>query len=410
MATMLRKIAYKLASTPIYFASVWAPDRIADAFVRTTRADQGLARQGNVVLAATGGGNIGDQAMLEAVLANEPGPITVICKAIDDIQIPDSDRNRVTLLPLRRLLSPVPFARLRDAARFRAVVRTCERFAIIGADLMDGLYNPGASIIRSSLSISAAKAGCESRILGFSWPEKPQKYALTALRRAGENAKLYARDPISFKRLCDARVPNAVSSADVVFAFYNVQPVAAAEARIDAARAGNRKIAVVNVSALIEKRMSQAAEYSTILEVLDRLGYEIIVTPHVIRRSGNDLNAAKSVLATVSTPFYLIEHLMTPSESRWLAGSADVIITGRMHLAIFGLAQGIPAITLGTQGKVEGLYLHFKSQDLVLQPTTGFGERAARLLTEVTESQTEISARFTALKSAITDLARLNFT
>jgi polysaccharide pyruvyl transferase WcaK-like protein len=43
-----------------------------------------------------------------------------------------------------------------------------------------------------------------------------------------------------------------------------------------------------------------------------------------------------------------------------------------MHLAIIALSAGIPAITLATQGKVEGLMSMFGMPHLCIEPRNGF--------------------------------------
>lgn len=78
-----------------------------------------------------------------------------------------------------------------------------------------------------------------------------------------------------------------------------------------------------------------------------------------------------------------VDHLLAPAEVRELCGRACLVVSGRMHLAIIALSAGVPAITLATQGKVEGLMTMFDMRHLCIEPRSGFGGEvisAARMI------------------------------
>jgi len=57
------------------------------------------------------------------------------------------------------------------------------------------------------------------------------------------------------------------------------------------------------------------------------------------------------------------------AELKAIAGATDAVFTGRMHLAIAALGQGVPVAALTYQGKFHGLWQHFAlSTDLLMAP------------------------------------------
>ncbi len=55
-------------------------------------------------------------------------------------------------------------------------------------------------------------------------------------------------------------------------------------------------------------------------------------------------------------------------ELKAIAGEVNLILTGRMHLAIAALGQGVPPLCVVYQGKFEGLMAHFELDGLMLDP------------------------------------------
>ena len=66
---------------------------------------------------------------------------------------------------------------------------------------------------------------------------------------------------------------------------------------------------------------------------------------------------------------------LSPAEVRGLAAGAQVVITGRMHLAIMSMSSGVPAITFSTHGKVSGLMRLFGVDELCVEPGEDMADR-----------------------------------
>ena len=129
----------------------------------------------HVLLAPAGGGNIGDQALVDAFIENVDGRVSVICRRPSDYAIDDE---RVRVVPLLSLVYGDLIGHARDMRAFRELLRTATSFSVVGADVMDGGYGYRASANRANLARRVAEVGIDSRILGFSWNGSPHPIAL----------------------------------------------------------------------------------------------------------------------------------------------------------------------------------------------------------------------------------------
>lgn len=406
---MKRRLAQSLLATRIYAAIAWAIQRRLDRKAVASGASS-QPREGVVILAANGGGNIGDQALLEAALDASTGPVVVLAKSRGHVTIPEDLASRVTVVETPQLLDPLIVRGLADQKSLRSHLARASEFWVIGADLMDGLYNPAASLARASMLVTASAMGVKARALGFSWPDRPVPTVASKLRDADAVAQLFARDPISHGRMIAQGFTRVQLASDIVFGNARVKAPVELEGQVSAWREQGKRIALVNISALVGARMNQSPEYGVIFAGLAELGYAVVVLPHVIRSSGDDLAASQAVLAAAGvTPDVLVERLLEPAESRWLASKADVVVTGRMHLAVLALTAATPAITLGTQGKVEGLFQMFEAPEFAVAPTAGFGHVVTAQIASIHENAESVRAGLAAHVPDVVERAASNF-
>jgi len=325
----------------------------------------------HVLLAPPGDGNIGDQALVEAFLENVAGPVVVLVRRPGDIAIPREFAATVRLLPLPALVYGRVTGHARDVLRAARVLRGAASVSVVGADVMDGAYVPGASEMRSRLVREAARRGIPSRILGFSWNSAPRPSATAALRSAvAAGAIAVARDPVSAERLraigVDARL-----GADIVFRARTVSDALA----VETGSADPRPLAVINASGLIRGWSEQVDEYVDLVRRLGAEGTRTVILPHVLRADVDDLVTCRAIHARVGDDAVLVERLASPAEVRGLARTARVVVTGRMHLAVMAAMSGVPAFTIATQGKVEGLMAALDCPELCLEPGPGLADR-----------------------------------
>ncbi|GAA1510530.1 hypothetical protein GCM10009761_10810 [Agromyces terreus] len=143
------------------------PSRLDHArILRTVRGARrpGAALDGpHVLLAAPGGGNIGDQAMFEAFIEGTAGAVTVIVRSAAEIAVPAPHAERVTVLELPHLVYGSRRAHRADVTRFGELLRTAASLSVVGADIMDGRYVLRPSVRRSALAGAAGGGGVDNR-------------------------------------------------------------------------------------------------------------------------------------------------------------------------------------------------------------------------------------------------------
>lgn len=363
----------------------------------------------HLVLPSTGGGNIGDTALLESLLEHAPRPLVVMVRTADDYPgLGESDAS-ISVVSLPGLVYGGLSAFFLDCRRYlRLLDRACS-FTVIGADVMDGAYNWKASVNRSYAAVAAAKRGVASRVLGFSWNRRPNRHARDALARAGRaGVELYARDPQSFARLQHDGVTGVRLAADTVFLLSGSEPVQD-ETLVGGIAAADRLV-LVNASAMLHH---SDADYECtrhlLRDILDR-GFTVLLTPHVSRPTGDDIATCQRLADRVSHPrLIVIRELLTPTQIRSLAEQAEFVFTGRMHLAILALASGTPVIAVDSQDKVTGLGEMFGGGCVVVQADASLQTTVLEAIANFDGRADELAGLVCARLGGVRERARLNF-
>lgn len=362
-----------------------------------------------ILVAPPGAGNIGDAALVGSFLENVAGPITVISRYSSDFRIPEALADRVTLVPLGSLLYGGLPSFVRDLRRFKALLTDAASVSIVGADIMDGAYNFRASTSRAIVARSAAAAGIDTRVLGFSWNGSAHPQAVSTLRAADRaGVRLLLRDPLSAERARRDGL-DAVECADIVFAARSVD-TARAERELGALDTSGG-VAIVNVSGLITS--DQTGAYVRIIRSLQARGFAVVLLPHVIKHGPDDLAACHRVFEALeadggTSGIAFVQEVLTPAEVRGFTERATITVTGRMHLAIMSLMKGVPAVTLATQGKVEGLMTMFELPYLCVEPGDGLAERVEVALERILSDREAVAAAIREKLPAVTALAEQN--
>jgi colanic acid/amylovoran biosynthesis protein len=339
-----------------------------------------------VLIAPPAEGNIGDQALVESFLENVGGRVVVIernRRSLDETTF----RDDVVVVSLPELVyGKGTLGHLRDVAKLARHLGTSGSLSVVGADMLDGAYSLRGSVRRSNLVAIASEAGLDARILGFSWNGRSHPRALHALRRAGTaGAELYLRDPVSLARAEADGVTNAVGSADTVFAARTVSTTA-----VDSLLAGESSpVALVNASGLIlKKNADQTAAYVEIIDHLRGRGFAVVLLPHVLRASSSDLQACQQILSAGGwSDVRLVGEALSPAAIRGLCRRSEIVVTGRMHLAVMALSSSVPPVTLSTQGKVEGLMQLMGVPDLCIEPDGQFASAVIGRIDEIVSTR-----------------------
>lgn len=397
MKQKLLSVAKRLIETRIYLGCSCLLDHAA-VFSRrirgtSTRRDT-APRSYNILIPTLGKGNIGDQAMVEAFLGNVPGHIVCIMDRRENLLIPPEHRHRTTVIEAPGLVGGTPIGRIRARVLFCALMANAKSVNVIGADVMDGGYSRRESILRSQLLWMAAKLGVPGQVLGFSWNGSSHRLTRKYLEKSASSTLFNLRDPLSLDRFNMAGYPKVRLVSDMAFTLSTSTADPELKTWVDSRKAEGRKIAIFNTSGLIDKTQMLDSDYSSIAEHLLANNFAIIVLPHVRRQGDDDTVPARRLSRDYRhEDLLLVDRQLTPGNVVSLAATADVCITGRMHLAILSLGQETPAIALATQGKVEGMLAMFGLQHYAVLPVPGLASQVIELLDELwtKEQETKLS-------------------
>lgn len=317
-----------------------------------------IEQRRHLLVAAPGGGSVGDQAMFEAFLDSVQGPVTVFVRTDADLlQVPESERARVRIKVMPHLLYGAPWRHLKTLQELNRHIDGARSLSVIGADVMDGVYNPASSVRRFRVVELAAMRGLDARVLGFSWNAHPAPEALDAMRSASRKAKLIARDPVSGERLRAGGAQFVEDSADLAFLAPAGALPLSIEPWLEREIAAGRPVVVVNANYLLEKHFNQTDVYSSLVSEMIAGGASVLLVPHDLRGPDSDLVIAKRIEGRLDSPHVaVVDQQLLPGEVQAIAARVSFAITGRMHLAILCANVGTPAIALSYQGKIEGLY------------------------------------------------------
>lgn len=406
---MIRKLVRTLRASYFYLEVIWRLDVLLALMAGKSQSSRGGH---HVLLAATGGGNIGDQAMLESFIQNANGPLAIITSDMRSLRVPEEHVSRVTVHEIPKLVNGIPVMRLNATRRLIRLLRGAKSYSVIGADIMDGVYSPEQSVARMSSINCAVTMGVDSRILGFSWSPNAGSSAKSAMRRLNSVARIYARDPESLKRLNADGITNAQLVADTVFSLETLEESPILRKWVEVQRNANRKVAIFNASGLISRKIDLTEDYSYIVSFLVASNYSVMLLPHVIRRGDDDTDAIKPLSEAckeLGGEVFAVTELLTPSQVKELVSQVDLVVTGRMHLAVLALSAAVPTVTFGTQGKVEGLYKLVNLDAFCVSPEPGAGTKTIEVINSIHDRPGEARDSISKALPGIISSSKLNF-
>lgn len=350
--------------------------------------------------------------MLESFIQNADGPLAIITSDARSLKVPEEQVSRVTVHEIPNLVNGFPVVRLSATRGLIRLLKGARSYSVIGADIMDGVYSPEQSVARMSSINCALMMGVDSRILGFSWSPNAGRSAKSAMRRLNHGARIYARDPKSLDRLKLDGITNAHLVADTVFSLDVHQDVPSLNAWIKDRKDSGRRIAILNVSGLISRNIDLSEDYSEIVEYLTSSNYSVLLLPHVIRSGDDDSKAIAALMSSwpkTDENIHRVDYLLEPGQVKAVVSQVDVVVTGRMHLAVIALSAAVPTITFGTQGKVEGLYALVNLESFCVAPKIGVGAQCIDLLRTIERDRPNICSNISNALPEILISSKRNF-
>lgn len=367
-------------------------------------------------------GSVGDQAMTESIRS------VVADRFGYDVALmhPAAISAPVELLgPFDHLSKPETgeeTGRLAKAWR-RGVFRMLppNRFGFLGADVIDGCYSERKVMQILTLLDVLMKSGAKGRIFGASVSEARSD---AVMKRLGGMPGLAfnARDPQSFSRFEDAAGRKPTLVADLAF---NLTPKitspmgAAAEAWVKAHKADGRFVLGANINGYTLGQIAGDGQKAYIDLLAAWLSADpnrsVLMLPHDGRPfPTGDVEPCQACFDVLAPRFPGRVEMLRPPLKAWelkhLAGMVDVVVTGRMHLAIASLGMGTPPLCVAYLNKFEGLFQLFGIEGLVVNPDlVADGKGMLAKLEELVARRAELEAAIEAKLPEVMALSLKNF-
>lgn len=318
----------------------------------------------------TAPGSLGDQAMLDAAMShveNVIGGTTAV--------FPHAPAMRSK----GRLYSGS--GRLSSLLATGRGVLACTHVAYIGADVLDGVYSAQSSLKRLKVLQVAQKLGRKVRVMGSSWSETPAQEVIDFLI-SNPKIEVLARDPISRGRMEKDLKRDIRLVADLGFLMKAEAKSVASQRAVEWAKnqkADGATILGVNLSGHTVRTLADRSvtPFSNLISRwLDAdASRRLLFIPHDVRPGfGGDLTVLETLASELAPRYANRMHVPDGTLDAWdakaIAGAVDLVLTGRMHLAIAALGQGTPPVSVVYQGKFEGLMAHFGLEGLTVAPET----------------------------------------
>lgn len=327
-------------------------------------------------------GSRGDDAMIESLLG-------VVRKHNEDIQLyvitasdkADEAAKRKGLIPVqiwKHAFSPqIILSELKKISP--------DALAAIGADVMDGYYNPYLPFHALMFADLASRLGARCAVMGFSFNRNPCQELKEIFELVNPNVIINLRDSVSLERF------NAFCNRDaelVADSAFFLEPDMECEGKIKAGiwvknthKAG-RKAFGFNIHPKLFKEATQeqidhlVTGAANAIEAVSKVrDVNWLLLPHDFRKLPGDNKClrplANELMARgLSERFIHFPEDRASPELKAIASQLDGVITARMHLAIASLGMGVPIAALTYQDKFTGLFQHFDLPEwLLLSPS-----------------------------------------
>ena len=272
----------------------------------------------------------------------------------------------------------------RSQMTFAQRVSRCAQFYVFGTDMMDGFYGEQLSVDRATLAGLAARVGVRTQIVSISFNNTPTPGSVSALRALPAAVRITARDPISHERLVRIIQRPIELAADVAFLLEPETDSQTVKTTLDwvrAQKAMGRTVVGVNVNHLLLRHVpgltpeQLACTHARAIEELIAQNAQLsfLMVPHDVRDEVSDVSLARDVLADL--PAELKPYAMqVPSpfhapDIKAIVAELDIVLSGKMHLAIACFGRSTPVACVVYQDKFEGLFRHFELSGLTLDPS-----------------------------------------
>lgn len=299
---------------------------------------------------------------------------------------------------------------------------------LMGADGVDGSYDPSFSVRNVALVDLLSRSGAEAYITGFSVSRDFHPLVTTVFDRIDENVAVNLRDPVSFARFTDASDCSAREVADVAFLLkpQESRSVGRLNKWIDEQRSLGRTVLGLNFHPLLLELDHRSAlndlieAMAEVVEGLLKTGdIAILLIDHDERGSSSDALCLRPLYEMLTSRFsqrlLYPEGRLSAPEIKALSSQLDGVISGRMHLMIASIGAATPTFGIDYKDKMEGLLQlceldcdNLASAETVLADPNDFRERIMAWIADLEAQRSKVVAALPSIrKSALKNFAPL---
>jgi polysaccharide pyruvyl transferase WcaK-like protein len=295
---------------------------------------------------------------------------------------------------------------------------------VVGADLIDGHYGEvwGAKLLIAA--DIAARMGIPVSILGFSFNQRPSALIVDVLNELHRGVILNVRDEMSLERIHRLTTARGLIVADSAFLLKaeTIPSVVATAGWAEERRRTGSRIVAFNIHPMLFPRASRqqiealvAKSADALAEVSQLRNVAWLLLPHDFRNELGDDICLRPIMNRLTPRLgdYIcyFDGEYPASVLKSVVGIPDGVVTGRMHLAIAGLGQGVPAAGLTYQDKFEGLFRHFElSGEFLLSPSAILdGNNLRDFLLRFYDKMPVLRETVTRRLPAVTAMSKVNF-
>lgn len=269
------------------------------------------------------------------------------------------------------------FGSRRDELTILRRLARVKEIYMIGADVLDGHYNPRSICARLSVLDRAARLGIEAAVLASSYNKEPEATTRAALTNLHPSVMIFGRDPESFDRMKTMLKRPIGFAGDLAFqADVNEtgQETSPSLGWICTQREAGRLVLGVNINYLqLQKNPALFQPYVELVQALAGRNVAFLLVPHDFRGKTSDLYWAqklKEALGSDAQALTWISEARTPGRLKALLRHVDGLVSGRMHAVILASGVSTPAVALTYQNKFEGMYrlLGLHDKNLLIDP------------------------------------------
>ena len=370
-------------------------------------------------------GSLGDQAMFRATLT------TLRQAGFDHIGVLTYDQtDRYTTDPTiqhHQLRDYLCYGLEEGMMRFIHIAQAYTHFFLIGADVMDGYYSAKETRAKIEIAEIAVRCGLNTSLLGFSFNDHADEDCVEALRELPTSVAMYARDPVSYRRLSHLLGRHITPSADLAFLLIPNASRLEVEAFLDkmnGLKAAGRILFGINVTNMILGKTSTLAQVVTLLGYVRQMmlaaaeqypNITFILFSHDNRGPMSDVILSKRLADSLhgvltNTQLLLVPEALDSDEIKALCAPLDGAFTCRMHFGIACLSQGVPIAAIGYQGKFEGLMERFDLVNMLLPDVNSLNpDSLTTLMKQLIKERTHLKAHVLERLPDIRRLAANNF-